>query len=247
MADHSDKQSRNQNPRSESDRGSGEVVWQATAGCAECDIRQRTLFSALRDSDLERLRGSICSAAVPNGTVLFREDQPADAIYTLGRGLIKLTKQVPAGERIVRLLGPGAAVGLEAYSGGHYRHTAVAMRPSDVCRIPLELLQGVQQQNEALAERVLAQWEQQLESADRWLAELGQGVASERMERLIAILAEMQGAEGPLVQLPPTADLASILGITRESVSRALADLRHSSTLKQVAPHIYEYRLAARH
>jgi CRP-like cAMP-binding protein len=247
MADHSDKQSPTQNPRSESDRGSGEVVWQATAGCAECDIRQRTLFSALRDSDLERLRGSICSAAIPNGAVLFREDQAADAIYTLGRGLIKLTKQGPAGERIVRLLGPGAAVGLEAYSGGHYRHSAVAMRPSDVCRVPLDLLQGLQRQNGALAEQVLAQWEQQLESADRWLAELGQGVASERMERLIAILAEMQGADGPLVQLLPTADLASILGITRESVSRALAELRHASTLKQVAPHIYEYRLAARH
>jgi CRP-like cAMP-binding protein len=34
-------------------------------------------------------------------------------------------------------------------------------------------------------------------------------------------------------------DLASILGTTRESVSRALAELKRAKALRRVAPHTY--------
>jgi DNA-binding IclR family transcriptional regulator len=50
----------------------------------------------------------------------------------------------------------------------------------------------------------------------------------------------MEERESRLVQLPPMADVASILGITRESVSRALADLQREKALRRVAPHTYE-------
>jgi len=43
------------------------------------------------------------------------------------------------------------------------------------------------------------------------------------------------------------ADVASILGITRESVSRALADLQRAKALRRVAPHTYELRLETLH
>jgi CRP-like cAMP-binding protein len=68
-------------------------------------------------------------------------------------------------------------------------------------------------------------------------------VAAERIERLVAILAEMEeGGASSLVQLPTTSEVASMLGITRESVSRALNGLRRTRTLRRVAPHIDEYR-----
>jgi len=239
-AGHSSNQSSTPSPRPESARVSGGIVWEAASGCAECGIRQRTLFSALRDSDLEHLRSSMGRATIPVGTVLYREDEPAAAVYTLGHGLVKLVKKAPAGERIVRLLGLGAAVGLEAYFAAPYRHTAVALRPSEVCRIPLEVLQELQHHNGGLADQVLVQWEQQLESADRWLAELGQGTVAERVQRLIWILAEMEREAQPLVELPPMADLASILGSSRESVSRALSGLERTKTLRRVAPHTYQ-------
>jgi CRP-like cAMP-binding protein len=221
--------------------------WEPSAGCAQCSIRQQTLFAALRDSDLEHLRGSICSAVIPVGTVLYQEDEPAAAVYTLGYGLIKLIKHSPAGERIVRLLGPGAAAGLEAYFGGHYRHTAVAMRPSELCRIPMELLRELKHHNGGLADQVLAQWEQQLESADRWLAELSQGTVPERVQRLVWILAEMGADARHLVELPPMADLASILGSSRESVSRALSGLERAKTLRRVAARTYAFERERRH
>jgi len=219
-----------------------EIHWESGPDCTHCDLRQQALFSALHESRLEHLQSGIGSAVIPVGAAVYRESEPATAVYTVGRGLIKLLKQGPSGERIVRLLGSGAAVGLEAYFDGRYRHTAVAMRPTELCRIPLEVLRELQRHDAGLAHGVLDQWQQQLESADRWLSELSQGVAAERIERLVAILAEMEGGARPLVQLPTTSEVASMLGITRESVSRALNGLRRTRTLRRVAPHIYEYR-----
>jgi CRP-like cAMP-binding protein len=223
-----------------------EIQWEHSAACTECDLRQQALFGALHKSHLEHLQGSIGCAVIPVGAAVYREDEPASAVYTVGHGLIKLLKQGPAGERIVRLLGPGAAVGLEAYSIGRYRHTAVAMRPCELCRIPLEILRELQHRDPGLAHGVLAQWQQQLESADRWLSELSQGVVAERIERLIAMMAELEGGASPLVRLPTTSEVASMLGITRESVSRALNGLRRARALRQVGPHTYEYRPDAR-
>ena len=212
----------------------------------QCDVRRQALFSGLQESHLEYLEGPVVFAIIPVGAAVYRENAPATAVYTVGHGLIKLIKQGPAGERIVRLLGPGAAVGLEAHFVGRYWHTAVAMRPSGLCRIPLEILKELQRLDAGLAHGVLDQWQQQLESADRWLSELSQGVAAERIERLVAMMVEMEEGASPLVQLPTTTEVASMLGITRESVSRALNGLRRARTLRRVAPHTYEYRPDAR-
>lgn len=40
-------------------------------------------------------------------------------------------------------------------------------------------------------------------------------------------------------------DLASILGTTRESFSRPLAELKRAQVLRRVAPHTYECHLEA--
>jgi CRP-like cAMP-binding protein len=217
-----------------------QVRWENTADCRHCPIRQQALFAALRGPDFEHILTPIRSAVIPAGTTLYREDAPGAAVYTVSRGLLKLIKGVDGtGGRIVRLLGPGAAAGLESLSTGLYWHSAVAVRQTELCRIPLEVFHELERQNVQLADRVVGQWEQQLRNADRWLAELGQGTVAERVQRLLTVLADMDEDDGSLIQLPPMTDLASILGTTRESVSRALAGLKRTKALRRVAPHTY--------
>ncbi len=219
----------------------GQVRWERTADCRHCPIRHQAIFAALRGPDFEHLFLPIRGAVVPAGTVLYREDASASAVYTLSHGLLKLIKGVPeTSGRIVRLLGRGAAAGLEALSSGLYWHTAVAVRESALCRIPLDVFRELRAHNVPLTDRVVGQWEQQVQHADRWLAELNHGPVADRVKRLLAMLAEMEADEASLIHLPPMADLASILGTTRESVSRTLAELKRTNALRRVAPHTYE-------
>ena len=226
--------------------GCAEVNWDTIADCRRCAIRQQALFGALRGPDFEQIFVPIRSAVLPAGTKIYTEDAPAEAVYTLRRGVIKLIKRGHSDEgRIVRLLGPGAASGLEALTHGLYWHTAVTVRESQVCRVPLSVFDALETRSVQLADRVLVQWEQQVASADRWLAHLNTGPVAQRVRRALSLLAELEGGAERPIHLPPMADLASILGVTRESVSRVIAEMKRANALKRVAPHTYECDLEA--
>jgi CRP-like cAMP-binding protein len=230
----------------ETDARCDEQRWAAVADCRHCAMRQQALFSALRGPDFEHIFLPIRNAICPPGTVIYREDEPAEAVYTVRSGTLKLSKRCEHGDdRIVRILGRGCAAGLEALTHGYYWHTAVAFREVELCRIPLAVFDELQRRNIQLSEGVIGQWERQVGCADRWLAELYDGPLAERVRRLVRMLAELDAAEGHPLRLPLMDDLAAILGASRESVSRVVAELKREKVLKHVAPHTYECDLEA--
>jgi CRP-like cAMP-binding protein len=220
---------------------SASICWDRIADCRHCPTRRRSLFAGLRGPDFDGLRQWVRCAVIPKGALLYREEASASAIYAVSRGLLKLIKGDLGGGRIVRLLGRGAAAGLEGLTTGLYRHSAVAVWEAEICRIPLEVVNELGLRSPLVSDRVVAQWEQQIQQADLWLAELSLGSVHERVNRLLRLLAEMTGDEAARIELPSVADLAAILGTTRESVSRAVADLKRAKALQHVAPHTYEW------
>ena len=220
--------------------------WSEKVDCRGCPVRPQGLLSPLGGSDFEQLSLPLRTAVFPRRTVLYHEGQHAEAVYALREGTVKLVKHSPAGEqRIVRLLGRGAAMGLEALTHGFYWHTAEALGRVGLCRIPLAVFDELRAQNAHLSDRVVAQWEDQVRCADHWLAELSTGPVHERVRRLLRFLAELADDNGHVVQMPTMADLANILGTSRESVSRTLAELKRDQTLRHVAPRTYDCDLEA--
>ncbi len=223
-----------------------EIVWEEKADCRHCAIRQQTLFAALRGSDFDQVFLPIKSAIVPAGAVLYAESGPADAIYTVRWGLVKLAKRSPEGTtRIVRLLGPGAAVGLEGLKEGLHWHTATTLQQTGLCRIPFQVIEQLQVQNAQVAERLVLQWEHYVEYADRWITELTAGSVKTRVVRLLKLLVELTFNASAEIELPSVHDLAAILGTSVESVSRATAELKREQVLRRIAPKTYRCNLEA--
>jgi CRP-like cAMP-binding protein len=220
--------------------------WEGVADCRHCEVRRHSLFSPLRGPDFERVLPAIRSTVCPKGTVLYRENQVADHVYSIRRGQLKLIKHSTAeGDRIVRLLGRGAVSGMEALTHGLYWHTAIVLRELELCRIPLGVVDELQSRNIQLTDQMIGQWERQVVDADRWLAEICTGSLQGRVGRLLRVLAEMDAPQGDRLELLPMSDLANILGASRESVSRILAELKREQVLRRVAPHTYEVLLEA--
>jgi len=217
-----------------------DAIWDAVADCRRCAIRGQALFSPLRGSDLGRSLDPIRSATLPAGSILYAEGGTAQAIYTVRRGLVKLVKQTPEGtKRIVRLLGPGAAVGLEGLRQGVYWHDAITMGQTGLCCLPFQVIDQLQLQNAQLVDRLLTQWEKYVEYADRWITELSTGVVRSRVNRLMWLLVELTDSDTGEIELPCIEDLADILGASVESVSRAMADLKRGKVLIRTAPRTY--------
>lgn len=232
--------------RLDNDLRCSEIAWDDVADCRHCAVRQQGLFGVLRGSDFDQILVPIKRAIVPAGTVLYLESGAADAVYTVRWGLVKLVKQAPEDSaRIVRLLGPGAAVGLEALKEGIYWHAAITLRETGLCRIPFKVIDRLQSQNAHVAERLITQWETYVEYADRWITDLSAGPVKVRVCRLIGFLIEITHSTSGEIELPSVEDLAAILGASVESVSRATAELKRSKALIRVAPRTYRCNLEA--
>jgi CRP-like cAMP-binding protein len=218
----------------------GEFVREGDADCRLCSIRKFALFADLGDAELDQLTKGIRSGVLRRGSVIYPAASPGAGIFTIRVGLVKLAMKVPGREgRIVRLLGRGATLGLEALAGRPYDHTASALRTTSLCRIPIPTVEALHGRNPRLLHGLMAKWHEQVTWADRGIAVLGTGTVPQRLANLVRLLVDIGGDPLDAVHLPVVADIAAILGVSNESVSRHLAELKRAGLLFRVAPRTY--------
>lgn len=202
--------------------------------CADCSIRKSVLFAGLDISDCESIHRPIDDIALAPHEVLYRAGDPAQAVFTIRSGLLKLVQYLPDGrQRIVRLLRATDVTGLEALLGQTYQHDAIVLQPSEVCRIPLEVIQRLDQDNPKLRKELMVRWQRALDEADAWLTQLATGSARARMARLLQRLAS--GREDNAFELFGREDIGSMLGITTETASRIIAEFKRSGALQEIS------------
>lgn len=191
--------------------------------CLGCGLRDLVLFADLTEADIDLIHLPIAALELDAGTVLYRQGDMAGSLFTLRTGLVKLVRRLPdGGQRIVRLLEPGATIGLEASLGDSYEHEAVALRPSSLCRIPRAVIAEMMNRSGHLNLQLLKRWHGAVRDADLGLAELSVGKASHRLARLLLRFA----AEDGTAPLFGREDLGALLGITMEHASRSIAALK---------------------
>ncbi len=201
------------------------AAWRGQPECAKCDIRHLALFADLREEDFTDVHLPVEDLEFQAGAALYRAEDPGQALFTVRGGLVKLVQYLANGDqRIVRLLRQGDTAGLEAAIDQPYRHTAVTMQTSRVCRIPMTTIHQLNADTPRLYGQLMKRWQQSVDRADEWLTFLSTGTARARMARLFLYL--RSDATEPLCQLFGREDVAAILGITSETASRLIAELK---------------------
>lgn len=194
---------------------------------------ERTLSEGLNAGDLRAVLTQDPEIAVPRNRTVFRAGDRAQALYIVCRGLLKLSHFTrKGGERVVRLLRPGDALGLEALTGHPYRHTAVALRDSTLCRIPASVVGGMLDAGPAASSGLFRLWQTSIDRADELLVEFGLGSARSRVARLLLLL----GDDGPDAQceLFGRGDVGAILNLTPETVSRVITEFKRMAAITQL-------------
>ena len=172
--------------------------------------------------------------------MIYSQGVPGDSVFTIRSGMVKLVAgHATPRPRILRILGRGAAIGLEAVDGSPYEHTAIAMRDINLCRIPQSTLTGIGFGNAGLLLGLAKKWQEHARWADRWISLACTGKQSTRVLTLIRLLAQIGGDPPDAIRLPPTADMANVLGCSPEAVSRRMAELKRQGLLNRVAPWTY--------
>ena len=208
--------------------------------CIHCAIRGSALFSELDTADLDQRLRPIHNGLVRGDTVIYRRGEPAEAVFTLRSGVVKLVgEDAESSPRILRMLGRGAAIGLESVDGGTFVHTAVAMRDLNLCRIPRSALLTLGDQHPGLLMGLVRKWREHAYWSERWIGTICTGTQSTRVPSLICLIAEISGDPLNAVRLPRSSDMAEILGCSAESISRRMAKLKRKGLLRRIAPWTY--------
>ena len=162
-------------------------------------------------------------------------DEPTQ-IFFVDDGLFKLSRLISTGHEVaLGLSSAGSVVGIEAaITGAPYAFDGIALTNSRVLSVPATLFRDEVERNNEFAQTVLQlQSEQCVEQFEELVAR--HSSAAGRLSRFLVRTSPQMPASGPLsINLRFShRELASLVGITPEHLSRTLAALEHERVLKR--------------
>lgn len=123
-----------------------------------------------------------------------------------------------------------------------YEHTAIAIKITEVCRIPVRVITHLDDTNHELHTNLINRWEEHLQYADNFIALLSTGSLRRRIAALIDMLSALDmNSDREYVELFSRDDLAAMVGVRTESVSRVIAELKRKCILEHIENEVYRY------
>ncbi|MBA2483054.1 MAG: Crp/Fnr family transcriptional regulator [Nitrosomonas sp.] len=167
---------------------------------------------------------------------IYREGDRAEAVYVIRSGLVKLLSYLPNGRaRIVRLLGKGSWIDLGGLLNKPHEHTAVAVGDIEIYCIPVNRLHALKVNEPQKFFQFMEKLYEHLREADMWISQFSTGAIKPRVARLVSFLSNIEyGESSTLVDLLTVHEMADILGVTPESVSRILAEFKRNDILHKL-------------
>lgn len=198
-----------------------------------------SLFAGLDETERSRLANQVHERHYNRGSMIFEEGDPGDAAYFVCQGRVKIYHLAPDGtEQIKGLFGPGQPFGLvTALDCSPYPASAQAIEDSLVWSIRSEHLQRVLTGRPELSAGVLREVGGRLRQAQGRVHSLAAHTVPQRVAEYLLEQTHVQGGSGrtgPVrIRLTMThQELGSYLGASRESVTRALSDIRREGAIK---------------
>jgi CRP/FNR family cyclic AMP-dependent transcriptional regulator len=201
-------------------------------------VRQSPLFAALDDDAANALMESMTASRLERGDVLFREGDRGDRLYVIGEGKIKLgLTSIDGRENLLAILGPGEMFGeLSLFDPGPRTATATAVAETQLIALGHEDLNTFLSGRPAVATTMLAALARRLRRTNEALSDL---VFTDVPGRVAKALLDLSGRfgrpseEGVLVAHDLTQEeLAQLVGASRETVNKALADFATRGWIK---------------
>ncbi len=201
-------------------------------------LRQAPLFSGLDDDAAAALESSMSTASLRRGEVLFNEGDDGDQLYVVIDGKVKLGRTSPDGrENLLAILGPGQMFGeLSFFDPGPRSATATAVTDVDLRSLGHEALSPVLAAHPDVAHALLNQLAGRLRRTNEVVGDLVFSDVPGRVAKALLDLAGRFGRradDGIHVNHDLTQEeLAQLVGASRETVNKALADFASRGWLR---------------
>jgi len=185
------------------------------------------------------------------GADLFRQGEPAESMYLIKKGLVKLWRTSPEGRVItLGIRNAGDFLGETALlETGEYPVTATCLEPTLTCGIDRKNFEALVAKHPPLALAVIRNLSRQIERLSDNLDALAETSLDDRLYKLLANVAQEVGARVPggwtIEHALTHEELAFLVGAHRVSVTRALRRLRNTGRVRKSGKSFFVSETAA--
>ncbi len=201
-------------------------------------LRQIPLFADLSEAATSGLAERCVSRSVGAGHVLFSTGEPCRGLYMVEAGRVRIYRTNAEGrEQVLHVEGPGRTVAeLPLFDGGPYPASAVTLEHSRLVFLPREAFESLVRAHPDAAQAIIRALGRRLRHLVHVTETLAFRDVAARLALLLVGYAERSGtmtSGGIEVTLERTQEeLAIEIGAARESVSRALKQLRRRNLIR---------------
>ncbi|MEE8535027.1 MAG: cyclic nucleotide-binding domain-containing protein [Kiloniellales bacterium] len=197
--------------------------------CSACAVRQLTFCAPLDQQELHQLSAIVTSTELVPRDPLFDEGEPAEYMFNVTAGTMKIYKLLPDGRRqVTGFLFAGDFLGLA--NNETYAYSAEAVTHVALCRFPRRKLERLLERYPKLEKRLLSMASHELAAAQEQMLLLGRKTAKEKIVSFLLSLGERatrRGQNGNPVNVSMSrTDIGDYLGLTTETVSRTFTQLK---------------------
>lgn len=210
-----------------------------TRVCSDCIVRDRSLCGTLDNAHLEQLSRIGRRRKLRAGEALLFEGDENILCANVLDGVLKLSSVTASGDsQTVGLLYPADFIGRPFAET--VDHDIIALTDVEVCTFGRKPFERMLAEEPGLERQLLERTLGELEHSRRWMLFLGRKSASARLAGLIHDIQRRMAqtgctadlGPGSLIELPMTrTEMADVLGLTIETVSRELTKLREAGVI----------------
>jgi CRP/FNR family transcriptional regulator, anaerobic regulatory protein len=196
--------------------------------CSGCKVRLFAVCASLDDQEIKALERLARQRTVLARQPLVFAGDPADSVFTLTSGFLRLQSDLSDGRRqVIGFAAPGDFIGLGL--NARYGFSADALTDVTVCGFDRLEFSNLAHKTPGLIERLHRSASHELSLAQEHMVLLGRRRAEERVALfLTSWRTKLQQIFGPSATLPlpmGRQDIADHLGLTIETVSRIISRL----------------------
>jgi CRP/FNR family cyclic AMP-dependent transcriptional regulator len=201
-------------------------------------LRQVPLFAGLGRDALAQLAGRCVARSMAAGYVLFTTGEECRGLYIVESGRVRIYRTDADGrEQVIHIEGPGRTVAeLPLFDGGAYPASAVTMEESRLVFLPRADFEHLYKTHPDVAQSVIRALGRRLRHLVHLTETLEFRDVAARLAMLLVGYAERGGTSvgaGIEIELDRTQEeIAHEIGTARESVSRAMKQLRRKGLIE---------------
>jgi CRP/FNR family transcriptional regulator len=205
--------------------------------CGQCNVRERAICQTLTEEGLDQLNRLGRTQSIKRGQALLWQGDESLLVGNVIDGVLKLTASTVDGrDQTLGIMFPSDFIGRPF--GSTTAHSVVALTDAKVCTFSRAAFDEFAREHPDLEHGLLQRTLTELDRTRQWMVLLGRKSANERvaaflLEMTARLVPERRAAAPVRFELPfGRQDIADLLGLTIETVSRQITRLRDEGVIE---------------